>query len=185
MFFRQELGRKSALPDAPMTACFYCGFDLRYSSGQPAPSALVQQQTEWYRILSEGWHEQVFYPHLYFDVLRQVAKTLFSPSLFGSDWQREISQQAGAYLPSEAWQVRPEHIALEFWPFIVRKALLQQAQWLLEDWPRRFLAMMKQYRIASTPLLRDRKVFPYWYESVVRDHLYVNNVNRRFKEFWN
>jgi hypothetical protein len=55
---------------------------------------------------------------------------------------------------------------------------------LLIEWPTRFISLMKKYRIASTPLLRDFYDAPFWYSSVVIDHLYVNNVNRRFAGFW-
>jgi hypothetical protein len=181
IFFRQELGQKSAMPRTLLSACFYCGFDLAQAAGVPASAALLHAQAEWHRVLAEGWQRTVFYPHQYFAVLRHVAGVLNQPQLVDSGLHRTLD----AYTSGESLcEVPLFRGPLEQWPLSLRCTRLLQAQWLLTDWPARFVGVMKQHRIASTPLLREFTRAPFWYASVVLEHLYVNNVNRRFTAFW-
>ena len=61
---------------------------------------------------------------------------------------------------------------------------MRQAQWLLADWPTRFIQLAKRNRVSSTPMLSDMTEIPFWYHSIVWEHLYMNNRNRRFGDFW-
>jgi hypothetical protein len=54
-----------------------------------------------------------------------------------------------------------------------RALLLQTAAWLLEEWPHRFVSVCREARIYSSVLLRDMADPPFWYWSVVREHLFV------------
>ena len=185
VFFRIDLGRKSELPDVSISHCFQCRFDLAQADSVPAPAHLLAGQREWYRILEEGWTTSVVYPHLYFVVLRQLAQALSSNKLWCRPLQAAMTTHVGPDLPPS---IAPESLrearSFEYLPLTVRGALLQQANWLLTDWPGRFVSFMKQHRIASTPLLQDLPEIPFWYHSTVQQHLYVNNVNRRFADFW-
>lgn len=95
IFFRQELGHKSAMPSTLLSACFHCGFDLAQAVGVPASAVLLRAQTEWQRVLAEEWRETVFYPHQYFAVLRHVAKALNQPQLISSGLHRTLRAYTG------------------------------------------------------------------------------------------
>jgi hypothetical protein len=181
MFFRQELGHKSAMPNTLISSCFHCGFDLSQASKVLASQELLSTQVEWNRIMMQGWCASVFYPPHYFEVLRQIAKVLNSKMISNPALQQILSlcidKEDRCELPSLQGP-------LEQWPLYLRRARLLQAHWLLTEWPIRFITIMKEYRIASTPLLRDFPNAPFWYSSVVVEHLYINNVNRRFAGFW-
>jgi hypothetical protein len=157
IFFRQELGRKSALADAPISTCFHCKRDLAQAVGIPASSSLIAAQVEWYRILDEGWTATVAYPHLYFAVLRQLAQVLSSRKASCLPLQKAMRACIDSDLSSSTLDSLRSTLAFEHLPLTARRLLLQQANWLLTDWPARFISFMKQNRIASTPLFQDAR----------------------------
>jgi hypothetical protein len=54
-----------------------------------------------------------------------------------------------------------------------RARLLEMVNWLLREWPHRFVTVCRNKRIYSSVLLRDFRNPPYWYWNVVREHLFV------------
>lgn len=186
IFFRKDLGHKLELPDVPLSHCFRCGFDLASAETVRAPASVLRAQTEWERILIEGWTEAVSYPHLYFFVLHQLVRVLSSDRTACAPLQQALAQQAGPDLPEVVVGRLRAARSFEHLPFDARWAVLQQAHWLLTEWPHRFVYFMKHHRIASTPLLQGLSLeqVPFWYGSVIQEELYVNNVNRRFANFW-
>ena len=184
VFFRVELGRKSSLPDTPISHCYNCRLDFATLLGEPAPAASITQQQEWERILREGWTTEVFYPHLYFSVLHQVVKLLTSARPACATLQRVVDKHTGWSPAHEDPAIRQQRIPFEYLPIRARGGFIRQAQWLLENWPQRFITLLKQHRIASTPLLYDMKEIPFWYYSVVQENLFMSNINRKFDSFW-
>jgi hypothetical protein len=72
-------------------------------------------------------------------------------------------------------------ISFEQIPIAGRVYLLDQAMWLLTEWPDRFIAVMRYHRINSTSLLRDMSgEVPFWFNTIVNEHFYITNINRRF-----
>ncbi|WP_460500261.1 TniQ family protein [Hymenobacter agri] len=186
IFFRIDLGHKLELPDVPISHCFRCGFDLARAEAVGAPASIIRAQLEWERILTEGWTAAVGYPHLYFGVLHQLVRVLSSDKPACSPLQQALARQAEPSLPEMAVEQLRAARSFEHLPFDARCTVLLQAHWLLTEWPHRFVSFMKHHRIASTPLLQGAspEQVPFWYSSVVREQLYVNNVNRRFPDFW-
>ncbi|MGI4738440.1 MAG: TniQ family protein [Janthinobacterium lividum] len=184
VFFRVELGRKSALPETPISCCYNCRLDFATLPGEQAPATILTQQFERERILREGWNAEVFYPHLYFSILHQVVKLLISSRPSCAILQRVVDKHTGWCPTQEDPAIRQGRLPFEHLSIRVRGGLVRQAQWLLEEWPLRFLTLMKRYHIASTPLLSDMKEIPFCYHSMVWENLYVSNVNRKFSLFW-
>jgi hypothetical protein len=174
------LGRKSALPDTAISICFNCGYDLTQATAVPACKSLCDLQAEWYRIMEEGWRPDVLFPHLYFEVLHQVVKMLSSCNQRCAVLQKEIQAHTNLALPSYTSAARNGKIVFEQLNLAERNILLRQAAWVLADWPNRFIEVMKQCRVTSTPLLRDMATVPFWYHTVVHEHFYISNVNRHF-----
>ncbi len=183
-FFRVELGRKSAEPDMPISRCFHCRFDLTTAPAIAASVIRRDMQAELGRIYQQGWSAQAFFPHLYFDVLHQLVKVLTSSRTVCAGLQYEVDKQTGWSPHGEGVTVRSSRMPFELLPLAIRSGTTRQAQWLLTDWPGRFVDIMKRSRTTSTPLLHDMSVIPFWYHSVVQENLFMSNRNRRFGDFW-
>jgi len=174
-FFRVELGQKSALAYKPISHCFYCSLDLSIVSAKPATTSALYDQIELERILCEGWNERVFYPHLYFTVLRQLVKQLVNARPASIMLQRAVDAETGWSPVEEDISMRKNKMPVELLPLRVRGGVIRQAQWLLTDWPHRFIEVTRRYGVTSTPFLYAMSEIPFWYHSVVMENLYVNN----------
>ena len=53
-----------------------------------------------------------------------------------------------------------------------RRTVLGMARYLLDDWPQKFIHLCLAHKVWSAALLRDLHKPPFWYWSVVHDHLY-------------
>jgi hypothetical protein len=179
-FFRLELGRKSSLPDSPISFCFNCRFDLATAPVVRASIDYINGQVELLRILHQGLDKQVIFPHLYFDVLHQIVKLLTSSRPSCIPLQQLVDQEIGWSPVAVEYEIRKRRIPFECMPLAVRGGVIRQAQWLLTDWPYRFIYVMKCSRTNSTPLFCDMENIPFWYYQVIHDNLYVSNANRRF-----
>ncbi|WP_196295216.1 TniQ family protein [Hymenobacter ruricola] len=175
IFFRVELGRKSALADKPISCCFHCGLNLAHAPAKPAPPAVLANQAELERILYEGWNEQVFYPQFYFVVLHQIIKQLINARPASMALQQAIDTETGWNPTQEDASVRKKKMPIGLLPLQVRIGVIQQAQWLLTDWPYRFVQVTKRYKVTSTPFLYAMPDAPFWYHRVVIENLYVSN----------
>jgi len=174
-FFRVELGRKSTLADKPISHCFYCGLNLSTVPTELATTSALDDQIELERILHEGWSEQVFYPHLYFTVLRQLVKQLVNARPASVTLQRAVDAETAWSPVEEDRSMRKNKTPVELLPLRVRGGVIRQAQWLLTDWPHRFIEVTRRYGVTSTPFLYSMSEVPFWYHSVVMENLYVNN----------
>jgi hypothetical protein len=68
--------------------------------------------------------------------------------------------------------VLPERsIFLERLNVAQRRALLQAANRLLQDWPDNFIEFCRANKLASHFLIGDKKCLPFWYWRVVHEHL--------------
>ena len=175
-FFRIELGRKNAIADRLISTCFRCAFDLTQSPLTVASPKALRRYRSLYRISREGWNRTVPYPHQYMRVLRQLIRVLGSSFGLAYDLQIDLRLRRGHIMDRNARPVSFEQMSIT-----QRANLLDEAMWLLEDWPHRFVALMHYHRLSSTSILKDMtEEVPFWFDSVVTEHFYVTNVNRRF-----
>lgn len=175
-FFRIELGRKNADPDRSISTCSHCAYDLTKSSRIPVTPKTLRRYRSLYRISREGWNCQVHYPHLYFTVLRQLLRMLVSSNNRAKAIQKDMRLRLGH--PTETDILNGSFEGL---PIRQRTYLVDEAMWLLEDWPTRFIAIMRYHGVSSTTILRDMPDdVPYWFSSIINEHFYFTNANRRF-----
>jgi len=175
IFFRLDIGRKSASADQLLSTCFQCAFDLRQAPTKAVSSQDLHRYQSLYRISQEGWNSSLPYPHQYFQVLRQLVRVLSCP--FGRARVLQVDMRLRLGQPVE-WLSGGG--AFEQLPITERIYLLEQAMWLLTDWPRRFIDVMNYHQIRSLVLLRDMAgEVPFWFSSVVIEHFYVTRTNRR------
>lgn len=61
--------------------------------------------------------------------------------------------------------------AFEQMPIAKRIYLLEQATWLLEEWPARFIGVMHDNQIKSYTIRRDMaEEMPFWFSTVLVEH---------------
>jgi hypothetical protein len=179
-FFRVELGRKLSLADRPISHCFHCGLNLAAITWEQATTSALTAQIELERIMYEGWNEQVFYPHLYFIVLRQLVKQLINARLPSAAFQRAVDIETGWSPLEEDMSIRKSKIPLESLPLRVRGGVIRQAQWLLTDWPHRFVEVTQRHGVTSTPFLYAINNIPFWFQDIVIENLYVSRYFQTF-----
>lgn len=173
-FFRLDVGLKGAA-DQLLSTCYQCAFDLRQTPTEPVPSRILPHYQFLYRISREGWCPAVPYPHQYFQVLRQLVRVLSCP--FGRARVLQADMRLRLGQPAE-W--RTSGGAFEQLPIRERVYLLEQAMWLLTDWPDRFIHVMNRLQIKSLVLLRDiASDVPFWFSRIITEHFYVSRTNRR------
>lgn len=173
-FHRDELGQRSKQVGKGMTRCFFCKFDLRdVCSLAPRDDwgDSVGYQSRLMQATTDGWADvggQRVYALLYFSVLRQLMKVLATRrgSLLLAALCRETGTAPFApFFPEKRTDIESLRVA-------DRHRLKSLAAYLLGDWSQRFIRICSSARTWSSTLLRDFEPAPFWYWSVVHDHLY-------------
>lgn len=174
---RGELGCRQQVRPAPMTDCHVCGYDLR-TAGSVAvtDTGLLAFEAGLLQAADTGWMAGSWncYSHLFLAGAGQVLKLLGSrhPLLRGMGGKVWREVNGG----SESKPFSPERGHGEGFDELrvgERHGCLHMANWLLTDWPERFVGFCRRERIYSSALLRDFPYAPFWYADVVKTHLYV------------
>ncbi len=179
IFFRNDLGDRKQDTTKPISFCYNCQFDLGNSPATQAPIKLARTQRTLFRVLREGWKLDVIYPHLYFDVLHQILKIVNGHRESHKQLQIDFMKRFPQYQLLKEENSRFNSI-FEIQPIEIRIPLLKYSTWLLEDFPKNFLPVLKYYSFKSSDLLRDMKNVPFWYEKIVIENFFISNVNRTF-----
>lgn len=178
-FHRNELGLRRKYVATSMTLCHACGFDLRNGPAcgpddEDAPDAReIEFQKTLLAAVQDGWavvsgYRNV-YSHLYFKVLHQLMRIMATgrraPAL-----RAAAIKQFGLrpFMPRFSGDCRD----LERLDITARRGLLVVAWHLLEEWPHGLIDFCRENRVWSSTLLRDLDDVPFWYWSVVNEHLY-------------
>lgn len=185
-FHRGELGNFKKFAAEPLTVCNLCGFDLRASSEimPPIPITLpeVRFTTKLLRAIDAGFMQVsesvVTYSHLYFAVLRQIMKVMAMRDRRIHRLRSAISNSFGLapYVPP----MTKAHLDVQELSTSARRQLLGLARCLLEEWPNRFIELLREHKIWSSLWLRHfepgsqerPRTAPFWFWSVVHEHLY-------------
>ncbi|WBO83619.1 TniQ family protein [Hymenobacter yonginensis] len=176
-FFRLDMGHQNAAEQL-LSTCYKCAFDLSQAPMQPVPAQELSRYYTLYRVSREGWKEAVPYPHQYFRVLRQIVRVLSCP--FGEALRLQVDVRLRMGQPV-TWPSGGG--AFEQLPIARRIYLLEQAMWLLEDWPARFIRVMHDNQIKSYTIRRDMaEEMPFWFSSVLVEHFFSAR-NRSWSQF--
>lgn len=174
-FFRLDVGRQSAAAGQLLSTCYQCAFDLSQAPVKRVSSRVLRRYQSLYTISQEGWNQAVPYPHLYFQVLRQLVRVLSCP--FGRARVLQVDMRHRLKQPVK-WLTRGG--AFEQLSITERIYLLEQALWLLEEWPDRFIEVMHSHQIKSHALLRDMAgEVPFWFSTVVTENFFSTTATRR------
>lgn len=155
VFHRSEIGRKNELATYPLSYCTTCFADFAALRTEAVSPLVLRFQQEWYRRITSD--ENDGNGHEYFDVLHQLLMLLSSrkPSLLG--FQRAVakSMQLTFHKPAGGYRNRLETLRLE-----ERLRLVEQAAWLLEEWPSRLLYIIRQANTRLSSILSEQHHLP-------------------------
>lgn len=190
-FHRNELGNHQKFTAESLTLCYACGFDFRESCDDssaecqpsfPVTSEEVKFTTELLMTLNSGvvpiGNNINTHPILFFAGLRHLIKILAMHDKRVERLRQFISATycLDTYSPPSS-RPRPD---VQEMGITSRRQLLVLARCLLEDWPRRFIEISQENKIWSSLWLRHLESLrqgrelnaPFWFWSVVHDHLY-------------
>ena len=153
-----------------MTRCYGCGYDLRKERRGSVCGQAVGYQQRLLMALRQGWIEvregEPVYSHLYFRAFLQVMRLLGTRHAL----REAVSRRGGIkmFIPVFPGNNRDiERLSIQH-----RLALVEMAQYLLADWPERFIDFCEQEGIWSRTLLQRFRDAPYWFWKPVREHLF-------------
>ena len=177
IFYRLDLGDKRNTPDKKISLCFNCKFDLSNAEIIFADAIHFKIQSYFNNILLEGLNQEIFYPHLFFDVLYHFCKLINSKSPPGLIIRKKLNNELNLnYYPVHINNSNLfENIGIED-----RIKTLTGAYFLINNWPNDFINFFTGTNIWSSFLLKDLKDIPYWYKSLIIDNFFVSNINRHF-----
>lgn len=152
--------------------CWQCRFDLARAASRSASSQLLSFQARAENALTQGWvdlHKTAFsYSHLYFALVRQVAKTLATGPR--SMRMREVAASTWGGDPMLPTAKRNRR-DVELLPVSDRAPLLDLTERLLTAWPSRFVETCKEAGVWQSWALADAIDPPHAYLDVVETHL--------------
>lgn len=176
-FHRNELGNRWQIVTRSLVLCYSCSFDLRATAtftGRAVTDEEVYFQQMLLDGLKQGWVEvrmgERVYSHLYFTALHQVIRVLATGKR--AKTFREATGRECGYSRTFTPSFEGKNREIERLPVSERRKLLDMARYLLGEWPNRFVSVCTRSRAWSSALLRDLEPAPFWYWSVIHDHLY-------------
>lgn len=163
--------------ELPFAWCPECGSDLREAVIQPAAPGLLAFQARLLEALESGtmlWPCLGEVPALEgFDVLHQLLSVLMLPEV-----QRGMVSASG--LPGPQRQPERRNRSFEDFGQADRRLLMGQLAWLIEEWPGRFVGLMKLQGVTRRPLVYNMAPIPDWYDEVAEE-LSLRNGKRPLK----
>jgi hypothetical protein len=57
-------------------------------------------------------------------------------------------------------------------PLLKRNKIVSIVNWLLEEWPKRFISFCIDKKVYRSLLVKDFEIAPFWYVSVINEYLY-------------
>lgn len=176
VFFRREMGNRTAFDGGDITRCYACSADLRHGPAYDPPGPDGQTLSILRSLImfhDMGWwfvgNGNSVYSHLYFDVLHHVSALLASKHT--SRLREEVEHRTSFRAPSE---IGTRQVSLEERSFCERYWQINSALWILQDWPDRFIGMCEASRVSMARVLKDIDP-PWWFESHVRLRLVALN----------
>lgn len=167
-------GLHDELPEDALAYCHHCGHDHRNTPLSVAIKREVSVVNSCLTILKKGYFTkgrlELHYSHLYFQGLRLIMRGLLQgkqENLLKYILEKELLQTKVLFY---------KHDELEFLSADTLRSLLIAARWLMFDWPTRFLKMSRMHGLGYNNWIRPRDVSPYWFSSILGQHLRSGNI---------
>lgn len=174
MFHRGDMGLRSQNVSVSMSRCSIC--DVSWTSERiinlttKVDRQSVDTQLELEKSLSSGWYEIPNFGTVssipFFNGLKHLLR-LLSVSRKGRKFREEISLQSGIEFISQTEDFHHfDHLPVE-----LRLNALKKAQWLLNDWYKRFVDIARESQSFKSSICHDKEEFPFWLWLPIHDHL--------------
>ncbi len=151
-----------------MLVCASCNASLLATSKYfPADEPVVHEQQRWEEAIKKGWiywaGNPSMYSQLFFEGLRVMCTGLTARKERGRMPPRlKNLKKVAELIPNRG---------IEFARTMARYELMQEVVALLDEWPDRFLQVMKSSLFRYSTLHGYSGNMPYWYESVIKAEL--------------
>lgn len=172
-----EFGAASLPQRVPTSFCGYCGLDWRSSAiGERVEldDSFLEWQIKLSQALNTGWIDysgngSPIFALSYFSGLRSVLRLLSSASQRSLKLRQLVAKELGM-LPLETPGLGRKNLVGRV-RLGDRLFLLRQACWLLENWPHRFSAVLREAGLAYSYIdqYRHGVSLPYWIASVATE----------------
>ncbi len=142
--------------------CINCRFDLRRAQVQPAPEPLIRSQAFYEDLMrAQGQGTEVVE---FFAVLRHIVSLLFGENRGLEELRQVVTQRSCAKRVDKPIPYEPDEeiLAFEETDVVTRFHVLQAANWLMKDWPARFVACCREARVNHSAL-HQRAINVRWY----------------------
>ncbi len=166
---------RNGLEAQSLAQCSTCHSDFR--SFTPHTDQHTEEQVRFKANLMKAVHTYHFplsptehvYAHLFFTGLHKIVSMLAcrrkGPVLRGFFKDKTPYHE-------ERFSHQTQRLDLFWLNTQARFSLLAMADWLLTDWPARFMEFGRETGLTSSDLRMDMRGVPFWYERVVMEHFY-------------
>jgi TniQ len=183
MYYRGDMTDRRKYAADPMNICAGCGNNLGRVERCQGDLQQVAFPDKYLVALTTGFVEVApGYPvhsFFYFDVLHGIVGVLAS-GRNSQRFRRLACEAAGVNEFSPEFNGKDTEF--EYLSPLDRHRLLGLAEWLLEDWPNRFVDFCRSAEITKSSISRNIIDPPYWFGSVVTAHLYRPNYTPSIEE---
>ncbi|MDW7646484.1 MAG: TniQ family protein [Desulfuromonadales bacterium] len=156
---------RASLDDSSITFCWRCRFDLRNALAQTHTTAKTQalNQIKLLRICRKGWVDVPNYGPVYsvqyFAVYRQILQVLSRRRAANG---REHLMRV-LTLPDFDETKAAKRVDAEYLPIGERYILVAMANWVLLDWPNKWISFCCDTGLWTSQVFRDIDAIPFWY----------------------
>ncbi len=170
-FLLAERGNKFKAPIFPISSCWRCLYNLSEVEAIKASPQMIVTQHVIDRYITAGHAQErgLQYSFLFFDVLKKILSLLNKSRVNSLIRLQEIICAA----TGTQFQLPLDNKLHPFNTLRVerRKNLIQQAFWLLDDWPDRFRSVISVSGLRSKYFLDDFKDAPYWFRKEIEENI--------------
>lgn len=166
VFHRSEVGRKNELATHSLSHCSYCQADLSTAETHPVPAALQNHLLQYYNRINTAEPEPNAYEH--FDVLHHLVFMVSSRRPRLIRFQRTLCQKMNLphQIPAGGFTNSFERLRISG-----RTHYLMQANWLMDEWPTRFINVARESGTWSSFIIGDGLHLPVWFLGLVNREL--------------
>jgi hypothetical protein len=178
-FHKRLTGNPCDVPSFNIVSCQSCAADLRSAASgfsQPTPEISEQEiffQKSLMEAMNNGWTEVpgsgAVHSYLYFRVLRRLM-ALLSGGRRAAMIRERVSRRYGVENFTVTHRSNKNQY-IEFLEVSTRRGLLNMTREMLRDWPNEFIIFCQTNKLWSQLLLKDLSSAPFWFWTVVQNHL--------------
>lgn len=172
-YHRHGVGRDKDIPEHGLRLCHHCGFDLRWTCPVYLDWPDIRSWLVFGSLIS--FFEQGVWSCgrlvspcgvPFFRGVHTLVRVIMGRH--GQRLRQQLSKILGVAIDAHSLA---QHAEFEYLSAIERLKLLLSVVWLLEDWPKRFVAICTEVRFTRSRLAEDVGALPFWLADVANEYL--------------